>query len=127
MDIPTLFIDSRQNVWVASWYNGIYLLKKGSRRFINFSTKSHGNKLKSNRIVSFSEDSNGVVWIGTFLSGLVSYDLRNGMLTSHDSEAFKKFELQNGNIRKVIVDKDDKVWMGTRKGCLLYTSDAADE
>ena len=45
MDIPSLFIDSRQNVWVASWYNGIYLLKKGSRRFINFSTKSYKNTL----------------------------------------------------------------------------------
>ena len=120
MDIPSLFIDSRQNVWVASWYNGIYLLKKGSRRFINFSTKSYKNTLKSNRIVSFSEDSNGVVWIGTFLSGLVSYDLNTDKLTSHDSEAFKKFELQNGNIRKVIVDKDDKVWMGTRKGIYRY-------
>ena len=120
MDIPSLFIDSKQNVWVASWYNGIYLLKKGSRRFINFSTKSHGNILKSNRIVSFSEDSNGVVWIGTFLSGLVSYDLRNGKLISYDSEPFQKFELQNGNIRKVIVDKDDNVWMGTRKGIYRY-------
>ena len=26
MDIPSLFIDSKQNVCVASWYNGIYLL-----------------------------------------------------------------------------------------------------
>ena len=120
MDIPSLFIDSRQNVWVASWYNGIYLLKKGSRRFINFSTKSYNNTLKSNRIVSFSEDSNGVIWIGTFLSGLVSYDLNSGKLTNHDSEPFQKFELQNGNIRKVIVDKDDNVWMGTRKGIYRY-------
>ena len=120
MDIPSLFIDSRQNVWVASWYNGIYLLKKGSRRFINFSTKSNRNTLKSNRIVSFSEDSNGVIWIGTFLSGLVSFNLNSGKLTSHDSEAFQKFELQNGNIRKVIVDKDDNVWMGTRKGIYRY-------
>ena len=61
-----------------------------------------------------------MVWIGTFLSGLVSYDLNTGKLTSHDSEAFQKFELQNGNIRKVIVDKDDNVWMGTRKGIYKY-------
>ena len=73
-----------------------------------------------NGIVSFSEDSNGVIWIGTFLSGLVSFNLNSGKLTSHDSEAFKKFELQNGNIRKVIVDKDDNVWMGTRKGIYRY-------
>ena len=120
MDIPSLFIDSKQNVWVASWYNGIYLLKKGSKRFINFSTNSHRNVLKSNRIVSFSEDSNGVIWIGTFSSGLVSYDQKTEKLRHHASEAFQKFELQNGNIRKVIVDKDDNVWMGTRKGIYRY-------
>ena len=96
------------------------LLKKGSKRFINFSTNSHRNVLKSNRIVSFSEDSNGVIWIGTFSSGLVSYDQKTEKLRHHASEAFQKFELQNGNIRKVLVDKDDNVWMGTRKGIYRY-------
>ena len=29
MDIPSLFIDSRQNVWVASWYNGMSMERAG--------------------------------------------------------------------------------------------------
>ena len=33
---------------------------------------------KSNRIASFSEDLNGKIWIGTFQSGLISYDPVSG-------------------------------------------------
>jgi signal transduction histidine kinase/AraC-like DNA-binding protein len=50
----------------------------------------------------------------------VSYDQKTEKLRHHANEAFQKFELQNGNIRKVIVDKDDNVWMGTRKGIYRY-------
>ena len=120
LDIPSLFIDSNQNVWVASWYNGIYLLKYGAKRFINISTKSFPKTLKSNRIVSFSEDSKGVIWIGTFLGGLLSYNTKTNALKHYDGEAFENAELHNGNIRKVIVDKNDNIWLGTRKGIYRY-------
>ena len=120
LDTPSLFIDSNQNVWVASWYNGIYLLKYGSKRFINISAKSFPEILKSNRVVSFSEDSKGVIWIGTFLGGLLSYDIKSNILKHYSNEAFQNAELHNGNIRKVIVDKDDNVWLGTRKGIYQY-------
>ena len=119
-DIPSLFIDSNHNVWVASWYNGIYLLKYGAKRFINISTKSSPKTLKSNRIVSFSEDSKGVIWIGTFLGGLLSYNTKTNALKHYDGEAFENAELHNGNIRKVIVDKNDNIWLGTRKGIYRY-------
>ena len=77
LDIPSLFIDSQQNIWIASWYNGLYFLRNGTKNFININTNSVPNKLKSNRVVSFSEDSNGVIWIGTFLGGLHSFDISN--------------------------------------------------
>ena len=120
LDTPSLFIDSNQNVWVASWYNGIYLLKNGSKRFINISTKTFPKTLISNRIVSFSEDSKGIIWIGTFLGGLLSYDLKTNALKHFNGEAFQNAGLHNGNIRKVVVDKDDNVWLGTRRGIYRY-------
>lgn len=120
LDIPSIFIDSNQNVWIASWYNGIYLLNNGSKRFINISTTSHPKTVSSNRIVSFSEDSKGVIWIGTFLGGLLSYDTKTDEIKHYNGEAFQNLALQNGNIRKVIVDKDDNIWLGTRRGIYRY-------
>ena len=65
-DIPSLYIDKQGNVWVASWYSGIYLLKNGTDRFVNFNRKTHPEIFKSNRIASFSEDLNGKIWIELF-------------------------------------------------------------
>ena len=122
LDITSLFIDSQQNIWIASWYNGLYVLKKGRKNFININTDSAPHKLTSNRVVSFSEDSNGVVWIGTFLGGLHSYDLKAEKLTHYNDDQFIDLELDKGNIRKIIVDTYDNVWLGTRKGLFRYKS-----
>ena len=122
LDITSLFIDSQQNIWIASWYNGLYVLRNGTKNFININTDTIPNKLMSNRVVSFSEDSSGVIWIGTFLGGLHSFDIRTGELIHYDDEQFIDFELDKGNIRKVIVDAFDNVWLGTRKGLFRYNS-----
>ena len=120
LDITSLFIDSQNNIWIASWYNGLHLLRNGTTNFININTDSFPNKLMSNRVVSFSEDSSKVIWIGTFLGGLHSYDLGTGKLTHYNDEQFIDLELDKGNIRKIIVDEFDNVWMGTRKGLFRY-------
>jgi signal transduction histidine kinase/DNA-binding response OmpR family regulator len=120
LDIPSLFIDSQQNIWIASWYNGLYLLQNGSKNFININTGSKPHKLKSNKVVSFSEDSNGVIWIGTFSGGLHSFDINNKQLVHYGEKQFSDFELDKGNIRKVTVDSYDNVWLGTRKGVFMY-------
>ena len=46
--------------------------------FIGHIILTLNNILKSNRIMSFSEDSKGCIWIGSFLTGLYSYDLKSG-------------------------------------------------
>ena len=125
LDIPSIFIDSKENVWVASWYNGIYLLKKGSKKFINFNTKTNPESILSNRVVSFAEDSKGIIWVGTFLGGLISYDPSTRDFTHYNSEDFIRLELDNSNIRKVIVDFQDNIWLGTRKGLFRYTPKTA--
>lgn len=71
-DIQTIFIDSKHNMWLGSWSNGIYLLRNGDDHFKNFNI-SNTSGLKSNRILSFSEDSKGRIWIGTFTRGLHYY------------------------------------------------------
>lgn len=120
LDITSLFIDSQQNIWIASWYDGFYVLVNGTKNFININTDSIPNKLMSNRVVSFSEDSSKVIWIGTFLGGLHSYDIRTGELIHYNNEQFIDLELDKGNIRKIIVDAFDNVWLGTRKGLFKY-------
>ena len=55
-DIQTIFIDSKQNIWIGSWDRGIYFLKNGTTRFINYNT-TNATGLKSNRIFSLDRKS----------------------------------------------------------------------
>ena len=120
--IPTIFIDSNNNVWVGTWESGLFLLKNNSNKFVNINMSSENSVFKSNRIMSFDEDSNGTIWIGSFLGGLYSYDPNKGIFKHHDSSEFKKYNIDTSNIRKVLVDHEDNVWLGTRAGLFIVES-----
>lgn len=115
VDIQTIFIDSKQNIWVGSWDRGIYFLKNGTTKFVNYNT-TNTSGLKSNRIFSFSEDSKGRIWIGTFIKGLHYFDNKSNTFVHCDSKPFTENALDNAFIRKVFVDSDDVLWVGTILG-----------
>ncbi len=114
--IKTLFIDSQENIWAGSWDSGVFILKKGESKFINYNIKNTSNALKSNTIVSFSEDSDGIIWIGTFAEGLHSYDPKTKIFKKYNSDVFIRNDLSKKDIRKVLVDSDDVIWLGTTNG-----------
>ncbi|CAD0001014.1 hybrid sensor histidine kinase/response regulator transcription factor [Flavobacterium salmonis] len=113
-NITNVFIDKKQNIWLSSWNEGIFLLKKGSRNFINYNTKN--TNLASDNIMSIAEDSRGVVWIGTFAKGLHYYSPSDGKFHHCNSKPFYKNGLVNLDIRNVMVDSDDNVWVGSTTG-----------
>ena len=123
VDIQTIFIDSRQNIWIGSWDRGIYFLKNGTTKFINYNTANTAG-LKSNRVFSFSEDSKGRIWIGTFIKGLHYFDNKSNKIVHCDSKPFTDKALDKAFIRKVFVDSDDLLWVGTILG--LYQVNLSD-
>ena len=74
--------------------------------------------------MSFTEDSKGRIWIGSFLSGLYSYDIKLDILKHYKSKAFKSLYIDSKNIRKVVADHLDNIWIGTRTG--LYKIEKPD-
>lgn len=113
--IQTIFIDSKHNIWIGSWDRGIYFLKKGTTKFINYNTKNTPG-LKSNGVFSFSEDSGGRIWIGTFIKGLHYFDSASNTFVHCSSKPFSDNGLDNALIRKVLVDSDNVLWVGTILG-----------
>ncbi|MFQ6603152.1 two-component regulator propeller domain-containing protein [Flavobacterium sp. C3NV] len=114
-NITNVFIDKKQNIWLSSWNEGIFLLKKGSTKFINYNTKNTPN-LTSDNIMSIAEDSRGVIWIGTFSKGLHYYTPADAQFHYCHSKPFYTNGLTNLDIRKVMVDSDDAVWVGSTTG-----------
>ncbi|WP_348800102.1 hybrid sensor histidine kinase/response regulator transcription factor [Flavobacterium adhaerens] len=114
-NVQELFFDSNQNLWVGVWNEGIFFLKKGSKNFVNYNT-GNTKGLSSDRVLSFTEDSKGNVWIATFLNGLSYYDPSKNIIFRCDSKPFKEHLLTSAFVRKIIVDSDDNIWVGTTKG-----------
>ncbi|PXY39737.1 hybrid sensor histidine kinase/response regulator [Flavobacterium cheongpyeongense] len=122
-NITNVFIDKNQNIWLSSWNEGIFVLKKGSKKFINYNTKNTQN-LTSDNIMSIAQDSRGVIWIGTFAKGLHYYTPSDGQFHHCNSKPFHTNGLTNLDIRKVLVDSDDAVWVGSLTG--LYKISTTD-
>lgn len=119
--IQTILLDSRGNIWAGSWDNGIYILKKGEKKFTNINIQNSKGKLLSNAILSFKEDKDGVIWIGTFYTGLYSFNLDTNILTHHNSQEFLEKGLVTSDVRKILIDSNETIWVGTTAG--LFTID----
>ena len=82
-NVVTVYIDRRENVWVGTWNSGLFVLEKGKKKFKNIQVKNSNGVFKSNRIMSFAEDAEGTMWIGSFLSGLYSYNATTNTFVHH--------------------------------------------
>lgn len=114
--IQTILIDSKENIWAGSWDKGIYLLKRGTKHFVNYNTVNTNGSLNSNTVMSLAEDSEGIIWIGTYHSGVHSYDPEKQRFVHHDTGPFVEKGVKDSDIWKVLVDRKDNIWLGTTKG-----------
>ncbi|RYY09842.1 MAG: hypothetical protein EOO04_37785, partial [Chitinophagaceae bacterium] len=71
--------------------------------------------ISSDFITAIEEDRQGRIWVGTHINGVNQYDSRTGV--------FKRFTHQpggksiiNNNIRKLLIDKESRMWIGTQEG-----------
>ncbi|WP_299435095.1 two-component regulator propeller domain-containing protein [uncultured Maribacter sp.] len=114
--IECIFIDSKKNIWLGSWNDGIFLLPKGSRKFINYTSENTGGDLASNTIMSITEDKQGTIWIGSFYKGLHSFNPITKKITHYNSEPFIVNNLINVDVRKILVDARQNIWVGSTQG-----------
>ena len=112
VDVQNLFYDSSGNLWVATWNSGVYYLKKDSREFKHFEIESVNDRMHFYRVMNFAEDIEGVVWIGTSASGLYFYDTKKEAFGSVPDDDFNN----EAEIRKVLVDRENTIWVATNKG-----------
>ena len=122
--IQTVFIDSKEDVWAGSWDEGIFLMKKGQREFVNFTVENTQGQLSSNRILSFAEDSEGTIWFGTWRKGIHSYSRENQQFKHHNTSFWQQYGLDNYDIRKILVDENDQLWIGSTKGLFKIVFDS---
>lgn len=124
--LECIFKDSNNNIWAGSWNSGVFLLKNGSKTFLNFNSYNTKGKLESNTIMSIAEDAEGIIWIGTFYKGLHSYNPKTNKITRHTTSVFQENDLVNCDIRKILIDKSHNIWLGATHGLFKITKNKND-
>lgn len=107
--------DSRGNIWVATYVNGLYERKAGETRFINYRhQKGNSGSLPDDKVYTVQEDSHGNLWVMTQSGACV---LRDGKF----DRSFLNVGLLPGVVYRMAEDRSGKYWFTTNHG--IYSID----
>ncbi|WP_035670445.1 two-component regulator propeller domain-containing protein [Flavobacterium sp. 83] len=112
--VEALLIDSKQNIWAGTWNGGLYFLKNGDKKFINFNVNNTGGGLTSNNIICITEDLEGTIWFASWDKGLHSFNPNTGKFTNYRLGPFLKSGISDSYVSKILVDKKGNFWVATR-------------
>lgn len=109
----TLMQDKSGLLWVGT-YTGISIFDPENNIKLYKNDPLNDNSLSDNVIHGIYEDEEGLLWIGTRDKGLNIVDRKNDKI-SHIYEGDNEYGLSTNAI-KVIIGKDNIIWVGTRNG-----------
>lgn len=109
--------DSKNNLWVATWNQGIFKINVEGRTISQYNHSAVDNARNISNTRSILETRNGVVWVGT-RGGLLQY--------MEDADSFRVYkhiagdpETMSENTAFCIYEADDgSIWCGTYGGGL---------
>jgi signal transduction histidine kinase/ligand-binding sensor domain-containing protein len=79
---------------------------------------SNPNTPASAQIAVLYTDRAGMLWIGTFASGLNRYDPRTGQFTLYRNDPNDPASLSSDAVRAIYEDQEGRLWIGTLNGGL---------
>ncbi len=110
-EVKCTYQDSKNNIWLGTWNEGIFLFDSKTGNFKNIK-KTITNGLQSNTIWKVFEDKQGIYWIGTY-NGLFVYDIKTQNFSTVRTPDSNKNLLINTNISDIFEDSYGLIWIGT--------------
>lgn len=97
--------------YLIATHNGLYLFDKAEESFAVFSTELH-DYLTYFIDIDIDQDDN--LWIAS--RGLYRYDISTKKVTTYFSQSESRNTISSNDITKILVDKNNNVWVGTSGG-----------
>ncbi len=104
-----------ENLWIGTDGEGISIIDKSGKTIQQHIAKTKSaNGLTGNYIQAIAEDQNQNKWIGTYLNGLVHYNIASGKFSSIPIKGENR---QTGtDIRSLYIDSKNRLWVGSNIG-----------
>lgn len=119
----TIYHDSRDIVWITTYGNGLFTLDQNTGLLSHFkSDPNQSNGLRTNYLLSLTEDSSGEIWVGTEYAGISKISL-----TNYKNKVFypdgENANIANKTIRMIFEDKNGEKWIGTKNNNIYVFND----
>lgn len=121
VDISCIYMDSKNQIWIGTLSDGIYLIKPKEDQLINYRTK---NGIPSNQIKRLIEDKEGNIWISTD-KGLCKFD--------EIKKIFSNYTISDGlpgnefNFNSSFLDTKGEMFLGGLEGLVYFTPTAIEK
>jgi len=118
--VHSLFLDSKNRLWIGSWDNGLYIYDTDSKQLVHHVSKEQQGFLQQNQVESFIEDEEGNYWIGTD-NGLSMVPhgadpFSSTPFITYKHNEFESKSLLSNSIKALFMDNRNRLWVGSYYG-----------
>jgi len=119
--VQSLVIDQSENLWIGT-LQGISKTDLKKKKFSLYRRSNSPNSLDllGNVIASLYKEPDGTLWVGTWGQGLNLVNRKTNSVEHFSTRLSGNHKLSNDFIHAIFQDADQRIWMGTRNGILIY-------
>lgn len=115
-NINDIFVDQKGTVYVGT-HEGFFTYAENA--FRHHLVDSADFAARVNNILSFAEDRNGCIWMGTSTTDLVRYAPAGGPLEFIPLPSLYEGKYVSGQ-QKLFIDSENLLWIGSQAGMYVY-------
>lgn len=110
-----LYVDSKNQIWAGSWGQGAVKISKDRKSYTYYAPDSGSMFLGAQKIQSFLETSDGIVWIGTATNGLVEVVEKRQIIVNRRASEHEG-SISDNRVWDMLEDENENLWIATSNG-----------
>lgn len=115
--IRDIFEDSKQNIWVTTSNNGVFIRKKDSDSFrVIFREQALQNRPFFAALSCIREDVFGNIWISSHMGGVAVYNPETNDIMYYTEDFPANQSVGANSIEKIFRDRNNNMWLATHGG-----------
>ncbi|MBN1117244.1 MAG: response regulator [Bacteroidales bacterium] len=110
------FYTDEKNLWVGTDGGGLKNIDKKTGAIKTYLPSQTMNSIPDRVITAIQKDYQGILWLGTYLQGLVIFDTKTGKFRNFTHDADNKKSISNNYVSCIVEDRNGNLWIGTNGG-----------